>query len=77
MNQNLFDLKLGETATIVQIHLEEQTKLRLLHLGVFEGEKIKCVMTGPFQDPRAYLVKGTMFAIQNIDALQIEVIKND
>ncbi len=75
MKQSLFDLKLGETGVIDQIHLEEQTKLRLFHLGVFEGEKIKCVMTGPFQDPRAYLVKGTMFAIRNVDARQIEVTK--
>lgn len=76
MKQNLFDLKLGETAIVKKVHLEEQTKLRLFHLGVFEGEKIKCVMSGPFQDPRAYLINGTMFAIRNVDALQIEVIKN-
>lgn len=77
VKQSLFDLKLGENARVLKIHLDEQSKLRLLNFGVYEGEKIRCVMSGPFQDPKAYLVKGTMFALRNVDALQIEVEKDE
>ncbi len=73
----LKDLNVGEEAKIIKLNLEEQSKRRLLNLGVYKNQKIKCIYISPFHNPKAYLVKSTLFALRNEDAKKIEVQKYD
>lgn len=57
-------LQLGEDCYIRKIFLEEGTKRRLQELGFINGSIVKCVLKSPFNDPTAYLVKGTVIAIR-------------
>ncbi len=57
-------LQLGEDCYIRKIFLEDSTKRRLQELGFIKGSVVKCVLKSPFNDPTAYLVKGTVIAIR-------------
>ena len=49
--------------------------MRLEELGIIKGSIIKCELISPFNDPKAYLIKGSTIAIRNEDAKDIKVIK--
>ena len=67
------ELKIGEKARIVAIHLGQQKQAKLFHLGVICGEEILCKFVSPLHSPIAYQIKGCVFAIRKEDADSIEV----
>ena len=46
---------------------------RLFDLGFTEGSIIECVGESLFSSPRAYLIKGAVFAVRNADAEKIHI----
>jgi len=69
----LSDLKRGEEGIIKKINLEGNIKVRLQDMGFIPGNRVKCVLMSPFNDPKAYLINGTTLSIRKKDALEIEV----
>lgn len=70
---NLSELVHGQTAVIEKIKSTNLLFTRLQRLGVEEGESIRCLYESPWQDPVAYEVCGSIFALRKADACEIIV----
>ncbi len=73
LGMKLHDLSLGKSGKIIDIQCRENIKRRLLDLGLVEGTKIVPVLISPSGDPRAFEVRGTLIAIREEDARQIQI----
>lgn len=69
----LSDLKKDEEGVIKKLNLEGNIKTRLQDMGFIPGNRIKCVLISPFNDPKAYLINGTTLSIRKKEAKEIEV----
>ncbi len=69
----LLDLKLNEIGNINNINCSPEIKKRFLDLGFVKNTKIIPILTSPSGNIRAYLIKDTLIAIRNEDALNILV----
>jgi len=65
------DLKINEEGTVIKVEASDNIKRRLLDIGLVSGAKVKPVLIN--KNIRAYLIKGTVIGIRNIDTLNIEV----
>ena len=74
---SLDKLKINENGIIYNIDSKLDLKRRLEDLGITKGSIIKYEFTSPFNDPKAYLIKGCIIAIRNEDAKKIMVIINE
>lgn len=72
-NISLADAMLNEKYYIVKILLEEHIKKRIYDLGMLENTIIEPLYKSPFNDPTAYLVRGSVIALRNSDAKKIIV----
>lgn len=66
---NIFSLSTltkGQKAVIESISSECKglERRRLLDLGFVPGSEVELAITGPFSDPKAYRVKGTVIALR-------------
>ena len=76
MNKNIITLdkiKVGDKANIVDINKDSKLKRRLQDLGIIKNSKLECVLKSPFNDPSAYLVRGTVIALREDDSKDIWV----
>ena len=73
----LSQLSVGDEAVIQNIDntILENTKLNLLEMGVFQGQRIKKIYCGVFSDPSIYSIQGRKVAFRNNLAKTIEVLK--
>ena len=65
---SLNEIKVGERVMVLDINKEAPLRQRFLDLGIVSGMKIKCVLESPFQNPKAYEIRGAVIAIRNEDA---------
>ncbi len=77
MQVKLSELKVGERARIVRIEGDEGFRKRIAELGFVAGIPIESVRKAPFEDPGAYLVRGTNISLRNSEAGKIIVSKNE
>lgn len=76
MNKNILTLDKimpGDSARIININANSSIKRRLLDLGIAPNSIIKSEFKSPFNDPVAYLIKGTTIALREEDAKNIMV----
>ncbi len=68
--RRLSDLPEGETGTILGLdeNCRGLTRRRLLDLGFTPGARVLVGSTGPFGDPRAYRIRGTLIALRSSQA---------
>lgn len=45
---------------------------RLSDLGFTPGAPVSCLFTAPSGNPRAYLIRGTVIALRNQDAVSVK-----
>ena len=72
----LSDLPLNELGKIVRVNCDESIKRRLLDLGLVKGTDIVPVLVSPSKDPRAFCVRGSIIAIREEEARNIEVLSS-
>ncbi len=74
----LSDLKEGAEATIVALSAvcRGAERMRLLDLGVVPGSRVKVDLTGPFQSPRGYRIRGTLVGLRHAQAENIFVMED-
>lgn len=70
---NLSQLSLNHRGIIENIECEENTKRRLLDIGLVKGTNIIPVLESPSKDPRAFEVRGTVVAIRKEDTDKIDI----
>ncbi len=68
---SLCDLKIGESGYVTKINCNDDIRVRLYDLGLIEGTNIKLILIS--NGINAYLIKNSLIAIRNKDALNIIV----
>ena len=71
--ENLSQLQVNENGNIDKIECDEGIKRRLLDMGLVKGTNIVPILVSPSEDPRAFLVRGTIIAIRKEDAKDIKI----
>ena len=72
---SLCDIEIDDKVIIKSVESSKNIKRRLLDMGLIEGTCVECVLKSMFNDPKAYLVRGTIISIRNEDSKYIMVEK--
>lgn len=72
-NNKLCNINIGEWAKIVEILPSCLIKRRLIDIGLISGTKVKCLYENTGKDMKAYLIRGAVIAIRNVDSSKITV----
>ncbi len=70
---NLTDLHEGQKALIKKIDVNGLNRRRFFDLGFIPGTEVSLAFKSPLTDPIAYNVRGTVIAIRNDEARNIEI----
>jgi len=73
----LSELKIGERSRIVRVDGDKGFRKRIAELGFIAGIQIESVRKAPFEDPVAYLVRGTNISLRNAEANRIIIEIDD
>ncbi len=68
---SLDKLKLKKSGIVVKNQAKKNIKKRLLDIGLTEGCIVKCILESPSKDIKAYLIRGSLIAIRDIDSKNI------
>ena len=71
--RSLSDLRLGETAVLELLDLEEEAAQRLMELGFMPGTKILVRRPAPGGDPMVFQVDGSEVAIRRETARHLKI----
>jgi len=69
----LSDLGVNEMCVISKLNSVGIMRRRLMDIGFLPGSTVLCFLSSPSGNPKAYLVKGSVIALRNSDACDIEV----
>ncbi len=72
-NMKLNTIKIGETAYVLNISNNCNSKLRFMDLGFTSEAEVTPVWQGSKRTITAYLIKGTLIALRSEDAGHINV----
>lgn len=70
---NLSSVPLGQVCTIEKIEFTDSKLQRYYDLGIARGTIIIPAFRSIFDDPTAYMVSGSIYAIRSADANRIKV----
>lgn len=69
----LADLKLGQTARIVDIAGDDAVAVRLMEMGLTDGEPIQVVGFAPLGDPIEFSLRGYRISLRSTEAARVQV----
>ncbi len=69
----LSELKIGQKARVEKVLADGKLRRRFIDIGIIEGTEIKCITISPQGNPKAFLIRGALFAIRNEDSALIKV----
>ena len=70
----LDDLAIGQTAEIVDVQGEDGIAIRLMEMGLTDGEEITLVGIAPLGDPMEYLIRSYRLSLRKAEAKRVTVI---
>ncbi len=73
MMNTLDQLRVGDRATIVDISGEDGVAIRLLEMGLTEGEEIEVIGFAPLGDPIEFQVRGYRLSLRANEARRLQV----
>jgi ferrous iron transport protein A len=62
-----------QTATIVEIDGDDGVAVRLMEMGLTEGEEISWVGEAPLGDPVEYLIRGYRLSLRKSEARRVQI----
>lgn len=65
----------GGAARIESLRMEGRLRRRFMDIGMVPGTRVECLERGPFGDPVAFLVRGTVMAFRSSD-LELITVKS-
>jgi ferrous iron transport protein A len=71
--ETLDQLKAGSRAIIREVHGDDGVSIRLLEMGLTEGEEIEVVGFAPFGDPIEFRVRGYRISLRAAEARRLEI----
>lgn len=73
MPQTLNQLPEGQTATIVDVDGDDAVAVRLLEMGLTDGESIKSLGAAPLGDPLEFEVRGYRISLRISEAKRVQI----
>ena len=71
--KTLGEVKVGESARIVKLHVEGAVKKRLMDMGITKGAEVLVRKVAPLGDPMEITVRGYELSVRKEDAKLIEI----
>jgi ferrous iron transport protein A len=71
--QTLDQLEEGQSATIVDVDGEDAVAIRLLEMGLTDGERIQSLGAAPLGDPLEFQVRGYRISLRKSEARRVMV----
>ncbi len=68
-------LKPGESACIAEVVGHDAVAVRLMEMGLIEGETIEHLGAAPLGDPAEYLVCGYRLSLRASEARRVQILK--
>lgn len=68
MIKTLADLKVGETARVVDVRAEEPLALHILEIGLVTGAQVRFLRSAPLGDPIQVEVDGFLLSLRKTEA---------
>jgi ferrous iron transport protein A len=69
----LADIPTGHSATILDILGDDSVAVRLMEMGLTEGESVRIVGTAPLGDPIEIAVRGYKLSLRRAEASRVQV----
>jgi ferrous iron transport protein A len=69
----LCDISPGQSANVLQIIGDDTVSLRLMEMGLIEGEMVKVVGRAPMGDPIEISLRGYRLSLRLVEASRVEV----
>lgn len=73
----LAEISPGQTTRIVKIVGDDAVTMRLMEMGMIDGELVKVVGCAPMGDPMEVSVRGYRLSLRRVEANRIEVDSSD
>ncbi|MEO1994160.1 MAG: ferrous iron transport protein A [Planctomycetaceae bacterium] len=73
----LDSLKPGQTARIVSIEGQDGVAVRLMEMGLIDGEMIQLIGYAPFGDPIEFEVRGYRVSLRSTEARRVIITPDD
>jgi ferrous iron transport protein A len=69
----LDSLQAGQRARILEIDGDDAVAIRLMEMGLTDGEEIQCLGFAPLGDPIEYLVRGYRVSLRKAEARRVRI----
>ena len=71
--ETLDSLKKGERARILDVAGDDAISVRLMEMGLIEGEEVQVLNFAPLGDPVEYLVRGYRLSLRISEARRVSI----
>ena len=71
--KTLKEIKVGQTTTVVKLHVEGPVRRRIMDMGITKGVEIYVRKVAPLGDPIEINVRGYELSLRKADAEMVEV----
>ena len=69
----LDQLPVGSRARIEEVCGEDGVSIRLMEMGLIDGEEIECLGSAPLGDPLEFLVRGYHLSLRQTEARRVRI----
>jgi ferrous iron transport protein A len=69
----LRDLPRGQTATIVEVVGDDALAVRLMEMGLLDGEAVTLLGAAPLGDPLEFELRGYRLSLRKTEAARVEI----
>ena len=75
----LSDLGVGQSGTIIEVEGDDSLALRLMEMGLIEGESVRLLGKAPLGEPLEFAFRGSRLSLRKTEAfrVRIEVLKDE
>ena len=69
----LDQLRIGQTARIIEVDGNDAIAIRLMEMGLTDGEEISLLGFAPLGDPIEYLIRGYRLSLRKSEAKRVMI----
>lgn len=67
----LYNLPVGRSAVVAALNAGGLTRRRMMDLGLVPGTEVKALRCSPFNDPKAFKIRGAVIALRKEEGCQV------
>ena len=71
--RTLAELAVGHSATVLEVIGDDSISIRLMEMGITEGEQVSLVGRAPFGDPLEIKVRGYRLSVRSVEAKRVAI----